>query len=209
LWLVAFTGVLSLSTIGLWVATRDSVKIAKAALTDIERAFVFSDFDIVPSGNNGHLTGWTITPKWKNGGNTRAKHLYSHVSWDHFPGALPEDFTFPDLMLPEMAEEHSATFIPAGGVVTNDLIEIPVELLDAARMGFVRIFIWGWTEYDDIFERSPPHRTEFCNEIVVTRDPYNPAVRCLGLRIISKHTGADGDCYRQARPANKRHEPFT
>jgi hypothetical protein len=32
----------------------------------------------------------------------------------------------------------------------------------------LRLFVWGWAEYRDVFDGIPLHRTEFCNEVIVT-----------------------------------------
>ena len=48
--------------------------------------------------------------------------------------------------------------------------EIPVEIFDKARSEGAHIYMWGWTDYDDVFQRTKRHRTEFCLEIIVRGD---------------------------------------
>jgi hypothetical protein len=32
----------------------------------------------------------------------------------------------------------------------------------------LRLFIWGWAEYSDVFKDTSLHRTEFCREVLIT-----------------------------------------
>src|ERR1700730_12646288 len=98
LWLVGFTGVLAVSTIGLWIVTwrasasqaRDmkasiaasekSADIARDAMVAGERAFVFPMgiapfWELDPTTN---LYNWRFRPNWKNSGDTPTKRMTMH-----------------------------------------------------------------------------------------------------------------------------------
>jgi hypothetical protein len=64
--------------------------------------------------------------------------------------------------------------------------------VNAARK--IKIWVWGWVEYGDVFVDTPRHRTEFCAELSVNGLPGH---QCFyGLRIHSKHNAADHDCMK-------------
>lgn len=214
-----FTGVLAASTIFLWIATRSTAiggeraaNIAQDALTKLERAFVSITFSFNASGNvMNQIEGWQITPVLKNEGSTNTRGLHQHVSWDAFFNPIPDDFTFPDIWDAAVVDRvNPLSYIAPHGSINGDSLGIPTEILEAARQGHLRVYMWGWAEYDDVFEETPPHRTEFCYEIRVFRDPYVFVTGQLpfSLRIIDRHTGADEDCYRQARPRTLRDQPI-
>ncbi|WP_334398372.1 hypothetical protein [Bradyrhizobium sp. AZCC 2289] len=216
-----FTFWLSISTIGLWVVTanaaRDSKRaanIAEDALVKLERAFVSFAFDVsgaIGPGAPNTAAGWQITPVWKNSGKTPTRGLHTHVSWDHFPTTLPANFTFPDGWFdPSAPRINPSSYIGPLDSIRSDTLSIESGVLEAARQDHLYIYVWGWVEYDDIFDNTPPHRTEFCHRVVVFNDPYAVVQNAapFGLALQSTHTGADEDCYRQARPRELRSQPI-
>lgn len=72
-WTAFFTGALTLSTIALWVATRQSAKIAERALTDYERPWLFLEsVKIVRRQPPPAPNEWYIETEWRNVGRTPA-----------------------------------------------------------------------------------------------------------------------------------------
>src|SRR5437868_9660299 len=205
LWLVIFTGVLAASTIGLWIVTaraaRDgerAANIAEAALVKLERAFVsfrFSVSALVVDPMLPHVaSAWQISIVWSNSGKTPTRGLHTHVSWDHFAAELPADFSFPDVWFdPNAPRMNPVSYIGPLDTITSDTLTIESGVLDAERQGHLCIYIWGWVEYDDIFDNTPPHRTEFCHRVRVFRDPYvfTPNAGPFVLTVNSTHTGVD------------------
>jgi hypothetical protein len=217
--IAAFTIVLALSTIWLWLSTKDAAvatqraaRVSEDALTKLERAFVsFSTKTVAlsdPITNVIHT--YRITMEVKNSGHTPTKGYYSHASWDGFLGDIPKDFTYPDKGVSgEEPKPNVPGFIGPGENVSSGRLFIPIAFMEAARQGHIRLYVWGWAEYDDVFVGTPPHRTEFCNEVVVTADPYVQGQEMpFGLRIAFPHIGADDECYHKARPRNERHKPI-
>lgn len=74
-----------------------------------------------------------------------------------------------------------------------DAVEIPISSIAAHR-----VFIWGWADYDDIFDATPRHRTEFCCRVVVI--PQNPAQMMVRFETYRMHNGYDDDCFREPSP---------
>lgn len=40
-----------------------------------------------------------------------------------------------------------------------------VGVLDAARKKTIRLYVWGWASYNDVFKGTPGHLSEFCDEL--------------------------------------------
>lgn len=208
--LALFTAVLGGSTIGLWISTKRTAEIAERSLTELERAFITNNIEIGSGWFQNQIAYWEIRISWLNVGRTPTRGLYTHCSWDHFADDLPANFNFPDRW--DGQPDIAPAFIPPEGQIEDEPIRIPPNILNAGQQGHIRIFIWGWVEYDDIFPGTQPHRTEFCNEIIFLVDPYvkqNPGTRTAKLRIVGRHVGADKECYRQARLYEFRHQPLT
>jgi hypothetical protein len=74
----------------------------------------------------------------------------------------------------------------------------------ASKKKELEVFLYGWVEYDDVFEGTPRHRTEYCTQIVVEGDvtihtlPGNPEQPHVPFRYQGhkKHNGADEECIR-------------
>jgi hypothetical protein len=111
-------------------------------------------------------------PRWGNGGATITRDMVNYISWKSFPTAqFPADYGFPDLdgQGNEIAGHPVTTSLVIGphAFILANASFILTTLLEGARNGLARIFIWGWAEYRDIFDGTPLHRTEFCNELIV------------------------------------------
>ena len=114
LWLVGFTGVLAVSTIGLWIVTwrasvaqaRDmkasiaasekAADIARDAMIAGERAFVFATghtpfWELDPATNLYH---WRFRPTWQNSGDTPTTRMTMHSECVVRTTPLPAGFDF-------------------------------------------------------------------------------------------------------------------
>jgi hypothetical protein len=161
------------------------------------RAFVFSSsFTAVwlhDPKNERRIVAWRIFPVWENSGGTVAEEVKSYVSWKAFTGAMPSDYDFPDIgteriIPPSLVGPHSTVNGPSS--------EISVAFLVAAKRGMCQIYIWGWTEYKEIFNPGIIHRTEFCAKLVVHGDPR--FTNCVfAYPFYGKHNATDGNCYRR------------
>jgi hypothetical protein len=77
--------------------------------------------------------------------------------------------------------------------------EIPVEILDKTRSGRAHVYLWGWTDYDDIFQGTKRHRTEFCVEIIVHGDVRTETCQ-FSFPQQGRHNGSDKQCLREPGP---------
>jgi hypothetical protein len=75
----------------------------------------------------------------------------------------------------------------------NTLI-VPIPTMEEARAGRLRLFMWGWAEYDDMFSHDKTHRSEFCREMVitdVTREGGETISVAAIFRVYGKYNSAD------------------
>jgi hypothetical protein len=208
----AFTIVLAISTIMLWTSTRNvaiagrnTAKIAERALTELERAFVFpKEINVAtrrrPSAMGvsavmipGSIHTYVLSLTWENGGNTPARRMLINFNCRSFPGEIPDDFDFPDADPPEHVVLGPKAILQGARMNLSE-----TNIADAAT-GILRWYIWGWTDYDDVFEGTRRHRTEACYRVNVERDRMSGEI-LLGFSIYGRFNGADEECLRKPAP---------
>jgi hypothetical protein len=216
LWLVAFTGVLAVSTIGLWIVTwrasvsqaRDmkasiaasekSADIAKEAMIAGERAFVFATgltpfWEIEPTTN---LYNWRFRPNWKNSGDTPTKRMTMHSECVLRTAPLPTGFDFAyqtteigTALIPPNTETQGgiAPRPPAPAITPQDILDV--------QSGRKFLYYWGWAKYFDVFPGTPEHITRFCWQVLILGDPlaYDPSVKPQNLTFPQAHF-TEGNC---------------
>jgi hypothetical protein len=117
--------------------------------------------------------------------------MFSHVSSEFFDGEMSADFAFPDSGDPTRVP----TLIGPGAVILSSafLYDAKDPRVAAVHTGAKHLYIWGWAEYDDIFEGTPRHRTEFCYEVFFVGAAFPNKVQ-LATRMHRLHNAADEDC---------------
>lgn len=145
---------------------------------------------------DGPINTYRIRAQFENSGTTPAARVVTNVNSVILESGLPPDFEFPDGPLIE-----STVIGPRAAVESQEYIFAAMEMTLAARGG-VRCFIWGWVDYDDVFEDSTRHRTEFCFQVVAKSwgDSFDPNI---SFRPYQQFNGADGDCMRQPKAYNQ------
>jgi hypothetical protein len=220
--LVAFTAALWRSTSQLWVAGEKQIDLTKRALISTERAFV-SFVDLIWDAildETGKISGYNISCVFENSGTTPTRHSYARMNWMRFPNpqykeGLSHNFDFPELaqLPPSGVPAHdafpkmSAFFIGPRTRISPVQLFIPTPMLVSVyQSAQCQLLIWGWIEYDDIFEDSKRHRTEFAFTTVLENDPANPGVGGLRVRrkLHYKYNGADEERTQQLRTLTKR-----
>jgi len=214
-WVVAdFTAVLALSTIILWIVTlqaslrqsRDmeasiaaaqrSADIAERSLLEIQRALIVpTDFSINQMVNDEKdIIGYRVTAILRNKGNTAAKNVLGNANAVILEGDLPDAFPFADRDSPGVTGSVLGPDVPATYPIDIALQDI-ISIMLKTRRGY----IYGWTEYNDIFEGTAKRRTEYCIEIEVVGNPeilhgQPGAGAVLGFRVYGRYNGIDEDC---------------
>jgi hypothetical protein len=185
-------------------ASERAAKTARQALTSVQRAFIaFSG-----SGNekkvikDGKTTDLTLSLPWINGGDTQTRGAVSQINFLPVPvnvllhqsGDLPSGFSFPD----EGYVKPRQFFIAAkGNAIATETIPI-YEFYLVSKKQF-RLYTWGWITYHDIFDGTPTHLTEFCDELVnvksSTPDMTDPSAEItVDWEFCEEHNCSDEEC---------------
>ncbi|HEY1706877.1 MAG TPA: hypothetical protein VGG10_01330 [Rhizomicrobium sp.] len=162
------------------------------------RAYVVrSSFKTTPlcPGSIPFADSWDLSLVWKNTGQTPAYRAVTRIVSKQFTGDLDPNFDFPDggSVVPGAPGD---TVIGPGGELESHL-RFPVDKLQRAQKGKYNIYIWGWIEYDDVFDDSPRRRTETCIRLDIIGDPIEPANCTIEQVFKGPFNGADEYCYRQ------------
>lgn len=161
-----------------------------------QRAFVFVkniSAVVISDTSSGYSAPhvWRITAVFENSGDTPAKKLLSCISWENFENEITDRFDFPDKSKPTYA------FVGPKAIIHSNHIDIPYDAIDRATnfsdLFHYHIYLWGWVEYNDVFNETKRHRTEFCYKIEMDRG-------AMSFRAHHKHNAADEECYRQPSP---------
>lgn len=90
--------------------------------------------------------------------------------------------------------------IGPGSEIWGDPQEFHLVNIQHVQQGTEHIYIWGWVDYDDIFDGTERHRTEFCFELMIVGNPAanNPAN--ISTRTYRAHNGTDTECFRKPAP---------
>jgi hypothetical protein len=182
--------VLGPSNIGIWMQTRLLAKTVEKQYRDAERAFLHIDIgDAEETITRGGTEVFRITIGCINNGRTPTRYGLGHVNWHYFDESGPEIFSFKDFWTSESSSPAGVAIGPKG-TVSLAVIEIPkAEILKSPGS----VFCWGWVDYNDIFEESPRHRTEFCFEIASIARDGKSEIRYRNHRL---HNGYDDECFR-------------
>jgi hypothetical protein len=173
----------------------EQVAITRSGVATTERAYVFCEsITHVSTAKFGteEVVKWVFFAVWKNSGKTPTRRGLSVVNKWHAvnKGDLPNRFDFPDYASPERI------IIGPNATMHSSAFEFTVEELDQIRSGFAKCYIWGWIDYNDVFEGTERHRSEFCFEIVVTGNPIYRAGGFLYPRR-GPFNGFDDECMRK------------
>ena len=187
-----------------WLLAESAFESVRSLTPDIrdamiagKRAFVFVkniEYRFIGKKTTHTITGWSFVTQWENGGETPAKNRTTYVQYGVFEEPIKFNFEFPDL----------GDVVSDGGIIGPKAVmhthtEIPLEIFDKARSGGAHIYMWGWTDYNDIFQRAKRHRTEFCVEIIVQGDVRTETCQ-FSFAQQGRHNGSDEQCLREPWP---------
>jgi len=144
-WTTALNALLVGSTIMLWVATRQSARVAERALTQLERPYVF--FQDTTHEND------TYTILFVNHGKTPAIIKSRRLACEYLERSP---------VIEDIPEHHfpKGAVIGAGKEWPRGKVEVTSEMRDAMARGAGRIYLYGELKYLDVLGNE--HRTWFC-----------------------------------------------
>lgn len=202
-----FTAALWLSTRGLWQVTNATLAHAERASVRELRAYVSvreismdqfrgpgrisisSPNVIVP----GDVQSYRISAMLENGGPTLIRNALVNINHTLRVGDLPENFDFPD------GEKTERAAMGARGIFHTPGFFVPISDVRTVVEKANRLFVWGWIDYDDVFEGTPRRRTEFCFDVEADDRP-DGGDTYMRFSPYGRFNGADGDCMRRPQP---------
>ncbi len=177
------------------IATRAAskqVRLSRQALVETDRAFVFVSEGLINPAINSKtdkVEQWNTGVRWKNSGTTPTKNLRLHITLAVFDNPMPEDFAFPTGPVPDV---H--VLIAPGGTIDSAVLSIDLEQMEGVHEGTKHLYVWGWAEYDDVFDGTPRHRTEFCYKWHVGGNIRSKDKYATRYNLHLRHNGADEEC---------------
>lgn len=173
------------------IQAKNANDITKQELVELQRAFVFpGDPKITPEGKS-----IDIYLPIENSGTTPTREMRMHVSYLWMATEFPKDFQFPDIW--EAGQPHiNRRFSLAPKGQSGEHLLIPVDIALAVFKRQIKLQIWGWARYNDIFDGTPQHITKFCYEVT----PQDSEVNSIGplyhftFNLCDRHNCYDEEC---------------
>jgi len=187
-------------------AAKKSADVAEKSLVATQRALVFPSKIHTMAGISqkagGAVVDWTFFIVWENAGATPTRHMYMQTNWQSFATELGDDFDFPDLGAPPL-RRVPIVLGPKSTTFSGECV-IPIDILVGAAERRNHVYLWGWVEYNDIFDDTRRHRSEYSVQIIVAGDPKvphfpgDPSSPNLPFfyRGGFKYSGMDEECFR-------------
>jgi hypothetical protein len=201
----AFTGTLWWSTRKLWRVTAATLDHAERTAIRELRAYIsvkeiimdqFRSADTVGVYGTvveGQVHNYRISALIENGGSTPTRKAIINVNWELRGDKLPNDFQFPDGKITEAAA------VGARGTYVTPGFFVSVADIRKIMAKEKRLYVWGWIDYNDVFEGTPRHRTEFCFDISPDEVPDGKNIY-MRFPTHGRFNGTDGDCLRRPQP---------
>jgi hypothetical protein len=175
-------------------AAEEQVRLSRDAMIHTQRAFVFVRglifSALVTAEQEDIVAGWTVAVDWENSGETPTKRLLLRTNLALQAEPLTDDFDFPDY-----GADNVPNLIGPKASLASGPLAVSLESMKAVAAGTSHLYLWGWAEYDDVFEGTCRHRTEFCRKIGVGGDPATKKVS-LSWSTHPQHNAADDECMK-------------
>jgi hypothetical protein len=160
------TGVLAISTVGLWVVTvfafRHSRKTAERQL----RAFVFGKgFDRGLNLTDGKIEQYLFFVTFENVGLTPATDVRSKLTVQNFPMSEDKEPIFDSTIT------GPATVVGPRGTSQSTFVGVSIQTMMENWRHETEIFVWSRIEYRDIFQPEILHHHEQCARVELIHEP--------------------------------------
>jgi len=194
-----FTVILGIATWLLWRATKKLVEGADKTAERQLRAYVFvKEIDVVPPASRGG--NYVFNVGIQSTGKTPTRNARGNIDVQAFDGDIPKDFNFPDI-----EPQNVTTLLIGPNHRVASAVEVPSSIIDSVSRGARHLFMWGWIDYNDVFIKTPRHRTEHCFRIQVSARPIHVGGGGGGYDITfhpyERHNAADNECFRPPAPS--------
>lgn len=146
----------------------ESNRISRESLQSVQRAFItVNPVPEMQTEKTGNSQIMFFNFWMENSGVTPTKKLSAHVNWAKSNKGLPlpPDFTFPDQNIDE-SQDSTVSVVGPKGRFPLIVGPIPKEFMEKLYNREVRLFVYGWVRYNDVFENTPLHIVKFSYELV-------------------------------------------
>jgi len=120
-------------------------------------------------------TFWNVMPVWENTGGTPTAEMVNYISLIWINGdIIPPEFDFPNVTNTGTIQLDRLYLGPRQTMFGHTLT-LETRRLNETKEGKGFYYLYGWTEYRDVFDRRKLHRTEFCRQLIPKGLPTDPA----------------------------------
>jgi hypothetical protein len=196
--IAGFTVMLAITTKKLWDAGEKQLKLSQDTAQRQLRAYVFAvdpSFVSLPVVTLDEERRIRIEVKLRNSGSTPTRHLVIGAHFTERTREVSADFTFP-----EPVDSQHVLIGPNSEIIACS-ITMPYEIIDRIKNETSFLYIWGYADYNDVFEKTPRHTLEWFFRVSVADDAEYEGHWRAGFESVPHHPIAiDEDAKRKAKP---------
>ena len=146
-------------------AAKSAADTATNALVRVQRAFCNPTikYDYATDPSTEKLASSTTSIQWVNDGVTPAIHFasFNGVSYIQPPLSV---YRWPTGTI----EKYNVTALgPKGIVYSPTTTTLSLDQLEMYSRNHLRVYLWGWARYNDVFSRTKRHLTRYCYRIYI------------------------------------------
>ncbi len=171
--------------------------ISRESLQSVQRAFVaVSPVPEIQTANTGSDQLMLFNFWMENAGATPTKKLTAHVNWikSNKGLPLPTDFDFRDVNI-DGSQDSTVSVIGPKNRFPLSVGPIPRDFMERLYRREVRLFVYGWVRYNDVFEKTPRHVVKFSYELVAVPGKVRLQTGQEGLGLQTLVNGPRFNCY--------------
>jgi hypothetical protein len=189
-----FTAVIMIASICSAIFAQRSAQAAHESYISTQRAFItVNELSIVPEysvNDPTNFMGWTFAPVIENSGSTPTKFLKLVVrAQPQGPASDPESLYPSGTKIRMLVGPKSKVTVPA---TPDSGLWIPNGSILWAAKGQTTVYVFGAIHYDDVFENTPEHITDYCFQIEAKGDG-SPSTK-ISYRFCPRWNCADDEC---------------
>jgi hypothetical protein len=143
------------------------------------------------------LVGCRLLVTWHNVGTTPTRNMIAAVAGLATDKPPPQTSAFPSVN----ARQQPAAVGP-NAALNSAYVNLPIGLVADILARKAHYLFAGWAEYNDVFDRTPRHRVEFCYQVEFEGDPDAQRLEAR-FHIHGKHNRhceAEAEAERQIAP---------
>ena len=177
-------------------ATTALAQTSRDSLVAVQRAFIFPDtaLSVIAVRNDRTASTFTFPVAFENSGSTPTKNLHMHINWTLQANGAPEP-PFSDIPVNGSVPHNTEAVIGphSNGSARLEAV-IPQETVKMAFKIPIRIRIWGWVRYQDVFKGTPWHLDEYCYFVRFSGKPEADLPEGANYDNCPTHNCSDGQC---------------